>query len=156
MEDSIFNNTGEIFKKADSKMIAGLIKARDKKFQQICDQLKKDGYWGIDTEEYFRQYGKVDPIDLKTINRGKEEIKKNQLENILQIRLLLENKIEEIVAEGATYRPELVVITDGDDSISLTVKDFQGTKVHAFMVECSNKVLTDLAVKTGGVGVNKL
>lgn len=67
-----------------------------------------------------------------------------------------QKRIEEIVAEGATYRPELVVITDGDDSINLTTKDFAGTKMHSFVVECSNKALSDLAVKTGGVGINNL
>ena len=67
-----------------------------------------------------------------------------------------QKRIEEIVADGATYRPELVVITDGDDQIDLTTKDFAGTKLHSFVVECSNKTLTDLAVKTGGVGVNNL
>jgi len=67
-----------------------------------------------------------------------------------------QKRIEEIVAEGGTYRPELVIVTDGDDQINLTIKDFAGTKMHAFMVECSNKALADLAVKTGGVGVNEL
>lgn len=67
-----------------------------------------------------------------------------------------QSRIDEIVAEGAHYRPELVVITDGDDKINLTTKDFAGTKVHAFVVEKSNSPLTDLAVKTGGVGINNL
>lgn len=67
-----------------------------------------------------------------------------------------QKRIEEIIAAGATYRPELVVITDGEDSINLTMKDFQGTKMHAFVVECDNTALTDLAIATGGVGINKL
>ncbi|MSR85602.1 hypothetical protein EXS71_04185 [Candidatus Uhrbacteria bacterium] len=67
-----------------------------------------------------------------------------------------QKRIDEIIADGATYKPELVVITDGDDKIDLTLKDFQGTKVHAFVVDCSNKALIDLAVKTGGVGIEKL
>lgn len=67
-----------------------------------------------------------------------------------------QKRIEEIIAAGATYRPELVIITDGDDQINLTTKDFSGTKVHAFVVECDNKALTDLAIATGGVGINKL
>ncbi len=65
-------------------------------------------------------------------------------------------RIDEIIAGGVTYKPELVIITDGDDSINLTTKDFAGTKVHAFVVECSNSALTDLAVKSGGVGINNL
>ncbi len=69
---------------------------------------------------------------------------------------LAQQRIEEIIKAGSTYRPELVIITDGDDKINLTMKDFTGTKMHAFVVECTNKVLTDLAISTGGVGVNKL
>ncbi len=65
-------------------------------------------------------------------------------------------RIEEIIAAGATYRPELVVITDGDDRISLTTKDMTGIKMHSFVVECANKALTDLAIATGGVGINNL
>jgi hypothetical protein len=60
------------------------------------------------------------------------------------------------VSEGATYRPELVVITDGDDTINLTTKEFAGTKMHAFVVETSNDALCKVAQATGGVGINKL
>lgn len=67
-----------------------------------------------------------------------------------------QKRIEEIVSEGATYRPELVVITDGDDTINLTTKEFAGTKMHAFVVETSNDTLCKVAQATGGVGVNKL
>lgn len=66
------------------------------------------------------------------------------------------SRIEEIIAQGATYRPELVVITDGDDSISLTTREMTGIKMHSFVVECANKALVDLAVATGGVGINNL
>ncbi|MEZ4103972.1 MAG: hypothetical protein R3B60_01665 [Candidatus Paceibacterota bacterium] len=67
-----------------------------------------------------------------------------------------QKRIEEIVSEGATYRPELVVVTDGDDKIDLTTKDFMGTKVHAFVVETSNDSLCNVAQATGGVGINKM
>ncbi len=67
-----------------------------------------------------------------------------------------QKRIEEIVSEGATYRPELVVITDGDDTINLTMKEFAGTKMHAFVVETSNDALCKVAQATGGVGINKL
>ncbi len=67
-----------------------------------------------------------------------------------------QKRIEEIVSEGATYRPELVVITDGDDTINLTTKEFAGTKMHAFVVETSNHTLCKVAQATGGVGINKL
>ena len=64
-------------------------------------------------------------------------------------------EIDKIIAEGETYKPELVVVTDGDDNISSTAKDFAGTKVHAFVVEESNPKLVELARATGGVGVEK-
>lgn len=62
-------------------------------------------------------------------------------------------EIEKIIAEGETYRPELVVITDGEDNIFSTAKDFAGMKVHAFVVEERNPKLVDLAKATGGVGI---
>jgi len=67
-----------------------------------------------------------------------------------------QKRIEEIVAEGKVTRPELVIVTDGDDSVRLTIEDLKGTKLHAFVVERSNTALTDLAVKTGGVGIDNL
>lgn len=67
-----------------------------------------------------------------------------------------QKRIEEIIADGATYRPELVVVTDGDDQINLTMKDFAGTKMHAFVVETSNDALIKVAQATGGVGINNL
>lgn len=68
-----------------------------------------------------------------------------------------QKRIDEIIAEGATYRPELVVITDGDDDTSdLSLSDFPGTKLHAFVVECKNQHLTKLAERSGGVGVENM
>lgn len=68
-----------------------------------------------------------------------------------------QKRIDEIIAEGAHYRPELVVITDGDDdTTSLSAHDFPGTKLHAFVVECRNQHLTKLAERTGGVGVENM
>lgn len=67
-----------------------------------------------------------------------------------------QKRIEEIVAEGKVTRPEFVIVTDGDDSVRLTIEDLKGTKLHAFVVERSNSALTDLAVKTGGVGIDNL
>lgn len=63
-------------------------------------------------------------------------------------------RIEEILAEGRTARPELVVVTDGDDTITLSTDDLMGTKLHAFVVGGQNQVLTDLAMKSGGVGIH--
>lgn len=62
-------------------------------------------------------------------------------------------EIDKIIADGATYRPELVVVTDGDDNLSSTAKDYAGTKVHAFVVEERNEKLVNLAKATGGVGI---
>lgn len=67
-----------------------------------------------------------------------------------------QSRIEEIVAEGKLTRPELVVVSDGDDSISLTAEDLCGTRLHAFLVERSNARLTELARETGGVGIDNL
>ena len=64
--------------------------------------------------------------------------------------------IEEIMKEDGHWRPELVVITDGDDDVSsLRLAELNGVRLHAFIVECSNKALAALAQKSGGVGVEK-
>ena len=63
-------------------------------------------------------------------------------------------RIEELIKEGANYRPELVVITDGDDSFNLKPAAVAGTKVHAFVVEAKNEALVSFAKATGGVGFN--
>lgn len=68
-----------------------------------------------------------------------------------------QKRIEEIVSNGSTYKPELVIITDGDDSINLkAAKDFPGTKMHAFVVETNNTALCDVAKATGGVGISNM
>lgn len=65
-------------------------------------------------------------------------------------------RIEEIVREGNHHRPELVVVSDGQDTVRLKPEDLGGTRLHAFLVECSNPDLTILAGKSGGVGVDYL
>jgi Mg-chelatase subunit ChlD len=65
-------------------------------------------------------------------------------------------RIDEIMREGGTHRPELVVVTDGDDSVRQKPDDLRGTRLHAFVVEKTNANLTDLAVKSGGVGIGNL
>ncbi len=68
-----------------------------------------------------------------------------------------QERINEIIADGATYKPELVIITDGDDKIDLkATKDFAGTKMHAFVVDTTNNALCEVAKATGGVGINNL
>jgi Mg-chelatase subunit ChlD len=67
-----------------------------------------------------------------------------------------QKRIEEIVSENELTRPELVIVTDGDDRINLSKDDFPGTKMHAFVVGGENSRLTDVAIDTGGVGINNL
>lgn len=65
-------------------------------------------------------------------------------------------RIQKLLEEGLRYKPEIVVVSDGeDDTSSLRLEDLSGVKLHAFMVECSNEHLTNLAIRSGGVGVNK-
>ncbi|MBI3952721.1 MAG: hypothetical protein HY336_02070 [Candidatus Doudnabacteria bacterium] len=65
-------------------------------------------------------------------------------------------RIEEIAREGKIHRPELVVVSDGDDTVRLTPEDLGQTRLHAFLAECSNPPLTALAGKSGGVGIDRL
>lgn len=66
-------------------------------------------------------------------------------------------RIEEIEREGNLTRPELVIVTDGEDNVSsLKREDFGQTRMHAFVVERSNAELVQLARETGGVGIEKL
>jgi uncharacterized protein with von Willebrand factor type A (vWA) domain len=65
--------------------------------------------------------------------------------------------IEKAIADGAAlYRPEVVVLTDDDTSItSLKKAEIPGTRVHGFAMECQNKSLVAFAQSTGGVGIDK-
>ena len=66
-------------------------------------------------------------------------------------------RIDEIQKEGSLTRPELVIVTDGEDNVSsLKQEDFGQTRMHAFVVERSNAELVQLARSTGGVGIEKL
>jgi uncharacterized protein with von Willebrand factor type A (vWA) domain len=68
-----------------------------------------------------------------------------------------QKRIEEIVSNNEQfYKPELVIVTDGYDVVSLELSDFKGTKVHAFVVQGSNDRLVEFAISTGGVGINNL
>lgn len=61
--------------------------------------------------------------------------------------------IEEQVASGAMlYRPEVVVLTDDDNSAKgVKPSDIPGTRVHGFAMESKNPELAKLAAGTGGV-----
>ncbi len=65
--------------------------------------------------------------------------------------------IETMVKEGAAlYRPEIVVLTDEDSSISgLKKSEIKGTIVHGFAMEVANPSLVHFAKNTGGVGLDK-
>lgn len=65
--------------------------------------------------------------------------------------------VQKAIAEGAAlYRPEVVVLTDEDSSISgLNKAEIPGTKVHGFAMEVANPGLVAFARSTGGVGVDK-
>ena len=65
-------------------------------------------------------------------------------------------RIEELLTSGeALTRPELVIVTDGQDyNVSkLDRSDFGLTRVHAFVIDTSDTRLVAFARSTGGVGV---
>lgn len=66
-------------------------------------------------------------------------------------------RIEELMTErNNLYRPEIVVLTDEDSSItSLRREEIPGTRVHGFSMEVSNQPLVELARSTGGVGIDR-
>jgi uncharacterized protein with von Willebrand factor type A (vWA) domain len=65
--------------------------------------------------------------------------------------------IEKRIKKGeALYRPEVVVLTDDDTSVSsLKISEIPGTRVHGFAVESKNPSLVALAKATGGVGIEQ-
>ena len=64
-------------------------------------------------------------------------------------------RIDELLKENQNLiRPELVVITDGEDSINLTKNDFGKTRMHSFLVNAHNETLSEIAIKTGGIGIS--
>lgn len=63
---------------------------------------------------------------------------------------------DKIKAGEALYRPEIVVLTDEDTSITgLKKSEIPGTKVHGFAMDVSNKSLVEFARSTGGVGIDR-
>lgn len=64
---------------------------------------------------------------------------------------------KEMEGRDDLYRPEIVVLTDDDSSISsLSIAELHGTKVHGFAMEESNKSLVDFCKSTGGIGVDNM
>jgi uncharacterized protein with von Willebrand factor type A (vWA) domain len=63
---------------------------------------------------------------------------------------------KKIKAGEALYRPEVVVLTDEDSSVSsLRKNEVAGTRVHGFAMEVANPSLVEFARSTGGVGMDK-
>ncbi len=55
------------------------------------------------------------------------------------------------------YRPEIVVLTDDDSSVSkLKKSDIPGAKVHGFAMETRNQSLVDFCKSTGGIGIDNM
>ena len=69
-------------------------------------------------------------------------------------------RIKELIdTEELAEKPELVIVTDGDDYTGeLHEDEFKsiGLRLHSFIVESKNEHLTQVARATGGVGVDKL
>ena len=64
---------------------------------------------------------------------------------------------EEMEGRDDLYRPEIVVLTDDDNSISsLSIAELHGTKVHGFAMEESNQSLVDFCKSTGGIGIDNM
>lgn len=64
---------------------------------------------------------------------------------------------EEMKNRDDIYRPEIVVLTDDDSSVSkLKKSDIPGAKVHGFAMETRNRSLVDFCKSTGGVGIDNM
>ena len=64
---------------------------------------------------------------------------------------------EEMKTRDDIYRPEIVVLTDDDSSVSkLKKSDIPGTKVHGFAMETKNQSLVEFCKSTGGVGIENM
>jgi uncharacterized protein with von Willebrand factor type A (vWA) domain len=50
-------------------------------------------------------------------------------------------------------KPDLAVVTDGQDTVDMQLEELRGIKLHAFVCDGVNEGLTQLAVKSGGCGV---
>ena len=66
--------------------------------------------------------------------------------------------IEEKMKENSVYvRPEIVIVTDGEDDVSsLNARDFKPTVVHGIIIVQENDQLVKFARETGGVTVQRL
>lgn len=67
-------------------------------------------------------------------------------------------RIEQLMKQGLHHRPEIAIVTDGQDhKVSyLTASQFPGTRLHSFIIDQDNPSLVDLAKSTGGVAMSNL
>ena len=73
------------------------------------------------------------------------------------VKQALSNIDELLKDETLAEKPEFVIVTDGEDSVSrINPDDFtsRGLRFHAFMVAGRNNKLLEIAKATGGVGIN--
>lgn len=64
---------------------------------------------------------------------------------------------EEMQSRGDLYRPEIVILTDDDSSVSsLSAEELAGFRLHGFAMETENPNLVSLCRETGGVGVENM
>jgi hypothetical protein len=111
-------------------------------FRWFDTGLKKEHY--VETPEQAREL-------IKLVAQGNYSGGGTAIANCVREAV---KQIQELEAEGFRYRPELVVVTDGeDDTSSLKLSELAGIKLHAFVVECKNRNFAELARRTGGVGV---
>ena len=63
-------------------------------------------------------------------------------------------RIGEILHGGEELvKPELLVVTDGQDTVKMTLNDLGGTTMHAFVLG-ANDTLVNIARQSGGVGIS--
>lgn len=77
---------------------------------------------------------------------------------IARCALAANDRIQELLDSNELLeRPELVIVTDGDDKVhELTKEGFDPTRVHAFVVGNTNEQLLQFARDTGGVATGNL
>jgi uncharacterized protein with von Willebrand factor type A (vWA) domain len=64
-----------------------------------------------------------------------------------------DKRVKEIQTQRAVARPQIIVITDGCDTITVKADQFPGTKIHAVMIGMTNEELRKLAQQSGGISL---
>lgn len=63
-------------------------------------------------------------------------------------------RIHELMAKEPLHRPELIIVSDGDDTVESSKADLKGIRLHSFTCQGKNIQLNKLARSTGGVGMH--